>query len=153
MSVENISQEFRLKDIHCAKSASIRSYSCLHFPAFVLNTERYGISLRIQSKCGKMRNRMTRNTNTFCAVIDEARNYFIIKINQNELMSEEHKKVCRVLKYIEHLLILISTVTGCVFIPTFASLVGVPVGIISSIGLKIYTITAGIKNHKLIIKK
>ena len=96
---------------------------------------------------------MTRNTYTFCAVIDEARNYFIIKINQNELMSEEHKKVCRVLKYIEHLLILISTVTGCVFIPTFASLVGVPVGIISSIGLKIYTITAGIKNHKLIIKK
>ena len=24
-----------------------------HFPAFGLNTERYGVSLRIQSKCGK----------------------------------------------------------------------------------------------------
>ena len=95
---------------------------------------------------------MTPNTNTFCAVIDEVRNYFIIKINQNELMSEEHKKVCRVLKYIERLLILISTVTGCVFSP-FAPLVGVPVGIISSIELKIYTITAGIKKHKSIIKK
>ena len=96
---------------------------------------------------------MTPNTNTFCAVIDEARNYFIIKINQNELMSEEHKKVCRVLKYIERLLILISTVAGCVSISPFASLVGVPVGIISSIELKIYTITAGIKKHKSIIKK
>ena len=68
-------------------------------------------------------------------------------------MSEEHKKVCRVLKYIERLLILISTVAGCVSISPFASLVGVPVGIISSIELKIYTITAGIKKHKSIIKK
>ena len=27
--------------------------SCPHFPAFGLNTERYEISLRIQSECGK----------------------------------------------------------------------------------------------------
>ena len=26
-----------------------------HFPAFGLNMERYGLSRRIQSKCGKMR--------------------------------------------------------------------------------------------------
>ena len=40
--------------------------------------------------------------------IDEARNYFIEEINQNELMSKKHRKVCGVLNYIEHLFILVS---------------------------------------------
>ena len=40
--------------------------------------------------------------------IDEARNYFIEEINQNELMNKKHRKVCRVLNYIEHLFILVS---------------------------------------------
>ena len=31
---------------------------------------------------------------------NETRNYFIKEINQNELMSEKNKKVCRVLNYI-----------------------------------------------------
>ena len=34
---------------HCGKSVRIRSFSGSHFPAFKLNMERYGISLRIQS--------------------------------------------------------------------------------------------------------
>ena len=38
------------------------------FPAFELNTERYGVSPRIQSECGKMRTRITPNTDTFQAV-------------------------------------------------------------------------------------
>ena len=54
--------------------------------------------------------------------IDETRNYFIKEINQNELMSKKCKKVCNMSNYIEYLLILISTVTGCVSISTFASL-------------------------------
>ena len=33
--------------------------------------------------------------------IDEIRNYFIEKVNQNKLMSKKHKKVCRVLNYID----------------------------------------------------
>ena len=41
--------------------------------------------------------------------IDEIRNYLIEEINQIELMSKKHKKVCRVLGYTEHLLILISS--------------------------------------------
>ena len=62
-------------------------------------------------------------------------------------MSKKHKKVFRVLNYIEHLLILISTVTRCISIYAFASLVGIPIGITSSaIGLKICLITAGIKS-------
>ena len=49
---------------------------------------------------------------------------------------KKHEKVCRVLNYIEHLLILISTVTRFAAIYTFASLVGIPIGITSSaIGL------------------
>ena len=51
------------------KSVRIRSYSCPYFPAFGLNTERYSVSLRIQSECGKMRNRITPNTDTFYTVL------------------------------------------------------------------------------------
>ena len=69
-------------------------------------------------------------------------------------MNKKHKKVCRVLNYIEHSLILISTVTGCVSIFVFASLVGIPMGITSTaVELKICVITAGIKKYELIIKK
>ena len=84
--------------------------------------------------------------------IDETRNYLIEEINRNELMSKKHKKVCTTLNYIEHFLILGSTITGCVSISAFASLVGIPVGITSSaIGLKSFVINAGFK--KLIKKK
>ena len=65
--------------------------------------------------------------------IDEARNYLTEEINQNELMSKKHKKIYRVLNSIEHLLILISTLTWYVSISTFAKLVGlkIPAGIIN----------------------
>ena len=53
------------------------------------------------------------------------------------LMSKNDKKAYRVLNYIERLLILISTVTGCVSISAFASLVGIAIGItICKVGLK-----------------
>ena len=64
--------------------------------------------------------------------IDETRNYLIAEINQNELMSKKHQKVYKVLNYIEHILILISTVIGCVSISAFTSLVGILMGITSS---------------------
>ena len=50
---------------HCVKSVRIRTYSGPYFPTFRLNTERYSVCLRIQSGCGKMRTRMTSNTDTF----------------------------------------------------------------------------------------
>ena len=53
---------------HCLKSVRIRSYSGTHFPAFGLNSERYSVSLHIQSECGKIWTRITPNTNTFYAV-------------------------------------------------------------------------------------
>ena len=42
--------------------------------------------------------------------IAEKRNYWIKEINQNELISKKYEKGYRVLNYIEHLIILISTV-------------------------------------------
>ena len=81
--------------------------------------------------------------------IDETKNYFLEEIKENELMSKRNKKVCMTLYDFvlhEHLLLLLSTITGCVSIPTFASLVGIPIGIASSsVGLKMCTITAGIQ--------
>ena len=58
------------------------------------------------------------------------------------------------MNYIEHLIIVVSTATGCVSNSDFASLVGAPVGIVNStVGWKICVITAGIKKHKSIIKR
>ena len=51
------------------KSVCVRSYSGPYFFAFGLNTERYSLSLRIQSECEKMRTRITPNTSTFYAVL------------------------------------------------------------------------------------
>ena len=56
-------------------------------------------------------------------------NYLIEEINWDEIMSKKHKKVCRVLNYIDDTLIVISMITGNVTISTFASLVGIPIGI------------------------
>ena len=69
------------------------------------------------------------------------------EINHDDLMSEKYKKTCKNLNYVEPLLILVSTVTGCVSISAFASLVYVPVGITSSaVGIDIFAITAEIKS-------
>ena len=55
---------------------------------------------------------------------DETRNYFLEEIKQNELISRKHKKVCTTVNYIEHFLILASTITGCIqFLPSLLWLV------------------------------
>ena len=59
---------FACKIEHCVKSVLIRSYSGPYFPTFGLNTARYGVSLHIPSKCGKIRTRITPNTDSFQAV-------------------------------------------------------------------------------------
>ena len=69
-------------------------------------------------------------------------------------MSKKHKKVCTTLSYIEHFLILASTITGCISISAFTSSIGILVGIKSSVmGLRVCAITAGIKQYKSIIKR
>ena len=61
--------------------------------------------------------------------IEKTRNYFFKEIEQNELMSKKHEKACATPNYIEHVLILPSTITCCISISAFASLLGVPIGI------------------------
>ena len=82
------------------------------------------------------------------------KDYFLEKIEQNELMSKKYQKVCTTLSHIEHFVILASIITGCISISAFASLLGLPIGITSSaIELKTCAITAGIKRYKSTIKK
>ena len=50
------------------KSVRIRRFYGPYFPEFGLNTVIYGVSPRIQSKCGKIQTRKTPNTDTFHAV-------------------------------------------------------------------------------------
>ena len=54
-----------------------------NFPAFGLNTEKYSVSLRIQSECGKIWSRKTPNTNIFHAVqvlIEAEKNVMFLRI-------------------------------------------------------------------------
>ena len=46
--------------------------------------------------------------------IDETKKYLLEEIEENELMSRKHKTVCTNLNYIEHSLILASTITVCI---------------------------------------
>ena len=70
--------------------------------------------------------------------IDETRNYLLEEIKQNEFMSKKHKKDCATLNYNEHFLILASTITECISVFAFATLVVIPIGIMNSaIGLKL----------------
>ena len=56
--------------LNCVKKVRIRSYSGPYFPTFGLNTERYCLSLRIRSECGKIRTGITPNKDTFYAVLN-----------------------------------------------------------------------------------
>ena len=67
--------------------------------------------------------------------IDETRNYILEKIKLNQLTSREHKQVCLTINYIEYFLILDSTITGCISISVFTSLLGIPIGV--NIGIPI----------------
>ena len=59
-SSNNISiTEFLIREQHCMKSVRIQNVSGLYFPAFGLNTERYSVSLGIQSEFGKIWTRKT----------------------------------------------------------------------------------------------
>ena len=55
-------------DCLCMKNVRIWSFSCPFFQALGLNTERYSVSLHIQSECGKVQTRKSPNANTFHTV-------------------------------------------------------------------------------------
>ena len=65
--------------------------------------------------------------------IDETRNFYLEEIEENKLMSRNHKKSLYNSKlYWTLFLILAPAITGCISISTFASLIGIPIGITSS---------------------
>ena len=69
-------------------------------------------------------------------------------------MSKKLKKVCKILNYIENVLILASALIGCISIYDFVSLLGIPIEMTSyAIGLKLYAASPGIKQYKSIIKE
>ena len=53
--------------INCMKSVRVWSFSGPYFPTFGMNRKKYGVSLSIQSKCGKIR---IRKQDTFHTVIN-----------------------------------------------------------------------------------
>ena len=86
--------------------------------------------------------------------MDKTRNYLIEEINWNELMRKNHKTFCTTLNYIEHILILASSIAEYISVSAFAYFTGIPIEITSSaIRLKICAIAAVIKKSKSIIKK
>ena len=56
-------------DLQYVKGDRILSYSGPYFFIFGLNPVRYSVQFRIQSKCGKIRTRITQNMDTFYAVM------------------------------------------------------------------------------------
>ena len=87
--------------------------------------------------------------------IDEVRNYFLEETKQ--IMNwwvTKYKKVIATLNYFEYVLILASTIAGCISTSVFASFIDFLIWITSStIGLKICAITSGTKKYKSIIEK
>ena len=70
------------------------------------------------------------------------------------MISKKHKKVYKILIFIKHLLILASTVTLCVSIWVFASLVGISVGLTSSaVGIKNLHNNSSNWKYKSILRK
>ena len=82
-------------------------------------------------------------------ILNETENYLLQEIKDNELVIKKHKNDWIVLNYVEHLHILVSTITGCISISAFVSLVFISVEITSSaLGMKTCAIIAGIKKYK-----
>ena len=86
--------------------------------------------------------------------IDQTRSYFLIEIEQSELMSQKHEIFCTIINYIENFFISISAITGWILISAFAFLLDILIGITSSArGLKTCRIATGITKYKPIISK
>ena len=83
--------------LHWVKSVRIRSYSGPHFPVFELNRERYSVSFCIQSKCGKMRNRISPNTDFFTQCCSAWQELFLMNwffIMDTKVTSVCNKSIC-----------------------------------------------------------
>ena len=86
--------------------------------------------------------------------IEKTRDYLVDEIQQNELISKKHKKICTKLNSIKDCLVLHFAVTGCISISAFHFLLGIAIEITSfAKELIVCAITAGIKKYKSKFKK
>ena len=64
--------------------------------------------------------------------ITEVKDYFIAEIKERELMSKRLSKYIASFDYFDKSLIVLSATNGSISIPSFATVIGTPVGIVST---------------------
>ena len=85
--------------------------------------------------------------------INEIKNHFIAEIKERELMSKRISKYTASFDYFDKYLIVLSATSGSIYIVSFASVIGTPVGIASASLSLTFSLTTGlvkktIKNNK-----
>ena len=75
--------------------------------------------------------------------INEVKDYFIAEIKERELMSKRLSKYIASFDYSDKSLIVLSVATGIIYIASFATVIGVPVGIMSASCSLAFSITTG----------
>ena len=88
---------------------------------------------------------MTDQTKYRLNEITKTENYFNSEINQRKLCSKKLSKYVAVFDYTDKILIVLSAVTGGVYIFLFTSIVGALVGIASASFTLLFSLTTGIK--------
>ena len=83
--------------------------------------------------------------------IIEIKDYKIAEIKERELMSKTLSKYVAFFDYFDNSLIVLSVTTGSVYIPSFATVIGAPVGIVSASFSLAFSISTGL--FKKTIKK
>ena len=85
--------------------------------------------------------------------ISEIKDYFVAEIKERELMTKKLSKYIASFDYFDNSLIVLSVTTGNIFIASFATVIGSPVGIVSANFSLAFSISTGIikktvKNNK-----
>ena len=75
--------------------------------------------------------------------INEVKDYFIAEIKERELMSKRLSKYIASFDCSDKSLIVLSVATGIIYIASFATVIGVPVGIMSASCSLAFSITTG----------
>ena len=75
--------------------------------------------------------------------INEIKDFFTAEIRERELMNKNLSKYITFVEYLEKSIIVLSVATGRISIASFATAIGVPVGIMSTSCSLAFLITAG----------
>ena len=96
---------------------------------------------------------LTEETKIRLNKITEIENYFIQMINQRKSCSKKFSKHVTAFDYIDKILLVLSATSGGVYIISFASVVGAPVGIAGASFTLIFFLTTGIIKKLLSITR